>query len=161
MIKEQKDYVTPKQGLIFTYRGIFDLKKLYSSSKDWFRANHYLLTEKEYKEKAADLGSEFNIILEGERDIDPYSKFVIAPQILILNAKKIKDKYHGKLKMNIAAYVLLDRKNKWQTNPVKAFLFFFYNNFIIKSKIQNIYEDKLYNELLDFITNFKKYVNVK
>jgi hypothetical protein len=161
MIKGQKDYVTQKQGLILTYQGFFDLKKLYNSSKDWFIKNNYFLTEKEYKEKPTQYGSEFNIMLDAERKIDDYTSFNINVHFLILNVKKSEEKFKGKMHANISAYVLLDRKNKWQTNSIKSFLFFFYNNLLIKHKIVNVYEDRLYSELLDFINNLKKYVNLK
>ncbi len=161
MIKEQKDYVTPKQGLILKYNGVFDLKKLYNSSKQWFNANKYDLSEKEYKEKSGSLGSEFNIILEAERDIDDYAKFVISAHMFLLRIKKINGKYNGNIKINVSAYVLLDRKNKFQSNQFKAFLFFLYNNIIIKDKIENVHEDRLYSEVLDFINNLKKYINIK
>ncbi len=160
MIKGQKDYVTPKQGLILRYNGVFDLKKIYNSSKKWFNDNKYALTEKEYKEKPTSVGSEFNMVLESERDIDDYAKFFISLHIFIIDAKKADEKYNGKIKINISAYVLLDRANKWQTNSIKTFLFFVYNNFFIKDKIQNVYEDKIYSELMNIISNIKKYIKV-
>jgi len=161
MIKGQKDYVTSKQGLILRYNGIFDLKKIYNSSKQWFNDNKYDLTEKEYKEKPTSVGSEFNLILEAERDIDDYAKFFISLQIFVFDAKKADGKYNGKIKINIPAYVLLDRGDQWQTSSLKSFLFFIYNNLFIKNKIQNVYEDKLYSDLMNLINNIKKYINVK
>lgn len=161
MIKGQKDYVTPSQGLILKYRGEFDLKKLYSSVKEWFSKKNYDLSEKEYKEKPGDLGKEFNIIFNCERKIDEYSSFNIDLHFFILNAKKTNGKYSGKINIYVSAYVLLDRKDKWQSNSIKTFLFFVYNNFFIKDKIQNVYEDKLYSEILDLISIIKKHVNVK
>lgn len=161
MITRQKDYVTPKQGLIVKYQGEFDLKKLYGSLKDWFKRNGYALTEKEYKEKPGVTGTEFNLILNGERKIDDYSSFNIDLQMLILNARLVGQRYNGKSKTNVSGYILLDRKNKWQGNPLGAFLFFVYNNVIIKNKIENLYEDKLYSEILDLINNLKEYINVR
>ena len=161
MIKGQKDYVTPKQGLILKYEGIFDLKKLYNSIKDWFQDNNYDISEKEYKEKPGDAGKEFRIIFEAERDIDVYTRFVITSDIFMLNVKKINNKYSGKLKINVSGYVLLDRENKWQSNSIKTFLFFVYNNILIKNKIENVYEDKLYSEIMNYINNLKNYINIK
>ena len=81
--------------------------------------------------------------------------------MFLLRIKKINGKYNGNIKINVSAYVLLDRKNKFQSNQFKAFLFFLYNNIIIKDKIENVHEDRLYSEVLDFINNLKKYINIK
>ena len=161
MIKGQKDYVTPKQGLILKYKGKFDFKNLYNTSKEWFKKNNYIFTEKEYKEKYSSIGTEFRIVFDGERKIDDYSSFHISFQIYTSNAVKTDGKYSGNLHMTVLAYILLDRKNKWQYSPLKSFLFFFYNNIIIFNKIKNVYEDKLLEELAELVNNIKKYSNLK
>lgn len=161
MIKGQEDYVTPKQGFVLKYKGTFDLKKLYNSSKQWFIEKNYILSEKEYKEKPRQMGTEFRLILEGERDIDDYVKFVISSTMFLLNTKKVNGKHHGNMNINVIAYLVLDRKKRWQSNSIKSFLFFIYNNLIIKNKIVNVYEDKLYNELINYINNMKKYIDIK
>jgi len=160
MITGQKDYVTPKQGLILKYQGTFDLKKLYNSSKEWFKKNNYVFSEKEYKEKPVETGTEFILKVQGDRKIDDYTGFNISLSTLIRDTKKMNGKYKGNLHLNASAYVLLDRENRWQTNSIKKFLFFFYNNFILKNKIINVYEDKLYTELTDLINNIKKYTKL-
>lgn len=161
MIKGQQDYVTPKQGMVLKYKGVFDFKNLYNASKKWFKDKNYIFSEKEYKEKPRVMGSEFRIIFQGERDIDDYVKFVVSSVMFFLNIKKANGKYNGDVNINVVAYLVLDRKNKWQSNSFKSFLFFFYNNFILKNKIVNVYEDKLYSEMVNYINNLKKYVNIK
>ena len=93
--------------------------------------------------------------------IDDYSSFHISFQIYTSNAVKTDGKYSGNLHMTVSAYILLDRKNKWQYSPLKSFLFFFYNNIIIFNKIKNVYEDKLYAEVMELVNNIKKYSNLK
>ena len=161
MITGQKDYVTPKQGMVLKYKGNFDFKKFYTSTKEWLKKNKYILTEKEYKEKWGATGTEFRIQLEGERKIDDQKSFNIWMLIFITNAKKNNEKYSGSFHLNITAYIDLDRKNKWQSNSIKKFLLFVYNNYIIKNELNNVYEDKIYAELMDLINSMKKHVDIK
>ena len=160
MIKGQKDSVTPKQGFILKYKGTCDIKKLYKSSKDWFAKNNYKFSEKEFKEKWGPTGTEFKIHLEGERYVDEYLSFNIKIVFFIIDAKKINEKYKANVHVTADAHLLLDRKNKWQGNSIKSFLFFIYNNFIIKNKIENVYEDKLYAELMELINNIKQHIKL-
>ncbi len=145
------DYVTPKSGTIITYNGTFDLDKLYKDSKLWFKKFSYEFDERLYKEKDLPEGNEVEIRFEAARRVDEYVKFHINAHFHLLYVKKLsKDVHMGNFKVNIAAFVELDYKNKLQYNPIKKFLFFIYNNFIIKYKILNEYENKLYEEFLKF-----------
>jgi len=153
----KEEYVTPKPGIIITYNGSFNLDKLYKDTKKWFKSHEYLFTEKEYKEKTQAHGNEIKIDFIAERKIDDYMKFNILANFLILNVKKLsEDTYIGNLHLNIIGYIDLDYNNKWQNNPIKKFLFFIYNNLIIKNKLENLYDVKLYNEVLDFESLIKK-----
>ncbi len=147
----KEDYVTPKSGIILRYNGTFNLDKLYKDSKKWFYNFNYDFSEKLYKEKQKAGGDEIEIDFESERKLDDYTKFNIKTHIFILDVKKLsKDTYIGNFKANIVAYIELDYLNKLQFNPLKKFLFFIYNNIIIKNKIEGVYEDKLYDEVLKF-----------
>jgi hypothetical protein len=160
MITGQKDYVTPKMGLVIKYNGEFDLKNMYNSAKEFLIKNKYILNEKEYKEKSSSIGKEFNLVLDAERKIDDYVSFNINLHFLIIKAEKKEGKYNGNIQIRLSAYVLLDRKNKFQISSFKSFLFFFYNNFIIKNKIENVYEDKLFSEVSELSNMLKKYLKM-
>lgn len=161
MIIDQKDYVTPKNGLVLRYKGTFDFKKLYNSSKEWFDKLNYDFNEKEYNEKPTAAGTEFKLVFEAKRDINEFISFQISPTLHFFDVKKSDGKNYGKIKIKIPAYILLDKENKWQSNPFKKFLFFFYCNFTIRKEIENVYEDKLYSEVLDFINTLKKFIRVR
>jgi len=160
MIKGQEDYVTPKIGFLLKYKGEVDVKKMHNSIKSWFANNKYDMAEKEYKEKSGAAGKEFNLIVSGERKIDDYVSFNINVHTLIISAKKTENKYNGNTQVRISSYVKLDRQTKMQSNPLKLFLFFFYNNFIIKDKIQNVYEDKLFSEVSELMSLIKSYLKM-
>lgn len=78
-----------------------------------------------------------------EREIDDYTKFKIEIHFFIERMMKINDKYRGELRITYFAQVELDYKNNWQKSPFTKFLFFIYNNYIMKTKILVNYEPKL------------------
>ncbi len=151
-----KDLVTPKLGILIKYNGSFNLDKLYKDAKAWFNKYKYDFTEKEYKEKQHPISGELQFEFNGERKVDDYAKFNITIKVLIIGLKKLdKNTYIGNFRVNLIAHIDLDYSEKWQYNPFKKFLFFIYNNYLIKNKIQNVYEDKLYEEVLDYETLIK------
>src|SRR3989344_3844735 len=147
----KEDYITSKAGIILRYNGSFNLDKLYKKPKNWFKDFNYFFSEKQYKEKTKAEGNEIEIDFIGERKINDYIKFIIEVKIFITEVRKLsKDTYIGNFKGNIIAKIDLDYDNKFQYNPFKKFLFFIYTNLIIKNKIDDVYEGKLYNEALKF-----------
>ena len=158
---DKEDYVTSKAGIVIKYNGSFDLDKLYKDIKAWFDNNSYDFDEKEYKEKRQAHGDEILIEFICERKIDDYIRFNLRIKFLMLNVKKLsKGHYIGNFRANIAAFIEFDYNNEWQYNPIKKILFFIYNNFIIKNKIESVYEDKLYNDVLSFEKLIKEHLEM-
>jgi len=158
---DKNDYVTSKSGIVIKYNGSFNIDKLYKDIKAWFDNNNYDFDEKEYKEKRQAHGDEILIEFICERKIDDYIKFNLRIKFLMLNVKKLsKDHYVGNFRANISAFIEFDYNNEWQFSPLKKFLFFVYNNFIIKNKIENVYEDKLYGEVLNFEKLIKEHLGM-
>ncbi len=155
------DYLTSKKGIIFRYNGTFDLDKMYKDTKSWFDDFNYDFDEKEYKEKRQAHGDEIKIDLLAERKVDDYAKFHINVNFLILNVKKLdKKNYIGDVKVNVVSYVELDYNNNWQYGKLKKYLFFIYNNILIKNKIENVYEEKLFTELASFENVIKQHLGL-
>lgn len=159
MIKKE-DYVTPKPGLLITHKGKFDLDNLYKEGRSWFKARKYDFNEKDQIEIVKPEGNELRVRWLAERKIDDYVKFHIQTRFFMLELKKTGELYNAKLKINIAAYVELDYRGNWGRNLIGHFLFYVYNNFIIKKKIENVYEVKLYNETSEYINLLKKILEI-
>ena len=157
----KEDYVTPKPGIIITYSGSFDLDRLYKEIKKWFKNYKYFSNEKEHKEKKQAHGDELIFDFIAERKIDDYMKFRINLRFLMINVKKLnKDSYIGDVHGNLIGFIELDYNNKFQYNPIKKFFFFIYNNLIIKNKLENHYEVKLYNEVIALEDLIKKHLGL-
>lgn len=146
MIK--KEYkVLPGTGIRIKKAGFFDFEKLYKDMRSWFSEHDYDFHEKDHTEKDLPLGREILMKWHAEREIDDYARFNIDANFFIEKLIKINDKDKGEIKIIFFAYVDLDYKNRWQTNSLYKFLFFIYNNYIIKSKILTNYEIKLKNDV--------------
>lgn len=161
MIRE-KELITLAKGNLIRYRGDFDLDRLYKECKKWFKSKNYIFTEKEHTDKTRPQGDELNIKFMARREIDDYAEFNIETYFFILEVNKKDNKIsNAHVKINIEAFVKLDYKGLWQKSPFKKFLFFIYNNYIIKKKILNEYEGKLENELTEYSNLIKSYLNLE
>jgi len=157
MVIKEKDFVTPKQGILITYKGKFNMDDLYKKCKPFFDSRKYIFTEKEQTEKTKAYGNEFKIIWEAEREVDDYVKFYIKSTFEGWDLLKKEDNYTGDLKINLIANLILDYRNTFIRFP---FLLFIYNNFIIKKKIENVYESKLYHEINEYTDLLKNILNI-
>ena len=135
--------VLPGSGIRIKKTGFFKFESLYKDMKEWFDEHEYFFHEKEHAEKDLPQGREVLMKWIAEREIDDYTKFKIEIHFFIERLMKINDKYKGELRITYFAHVELDYKNNWQKNPFTKFLFFIYNNYIIKAKILVNYEPKI------------------
>ncbi|MBL7147780.1 MAG: hypothetical protein ISS82_03065 [Nanoarchaeota archaeon] len=156
----QKEGITPAKGLLIRYKGEFNLDEMYKKCKDWFKSKKYIFTEKEHTQKDKPQGTELNIKFVAEREIDDYVRFDIETYFFILEISKKGNVANANVKINIEGWVVLDYKNKWQGNPFSKFLFFIYNNYILKKKIIEVYENKLYLEILNYSKLIKSYLGL-
>jgi len=160
MITEQKSKLTPAKGILIRYKGDFDLDDLYKKCKDWFGSKKYIFTEKEHTHKDRSEGHELNVRFSAEREIDDYIRFDIETYFFVLYANKKGKFTNANVKINIQAWVILDYKNNWQKTAFHKFLFYIYNNYIIKKKIQGVYEEKLFLEMVNYSKMIKSHLNL-
>lgn len=139
--------VLPGAGIRIKKSGFFNFDKLYTEMKEWFDDHDYVFHEKEHTEKEGSLGREVMMKWIAVREIDDYAKFNIEIQFFIEKLIKIENKSKGELRITFFANVELDYKNNWQKNPFTKFLFFIYNNYIMKTKILTNYEPKIKKDI--------------
>ena len=157
----KEEFVTPAKGILIKYKGEFNLDEMYKKCKTWFSSKKYEFTEKEHTQKDRPQGEELNIKFLGERKVDDYVKFHIETYFFILEINKKGKLSNANVKINIQAWIELDYENRWQNNPISKFLFFIYNNFIIKKKVLKVYENKIFIEMLDYSKLIKSYLGMQ
>jgi len=157
MIKKQY-YVTPKSGIRVAKKGIFKFDELCDVIKSWGKSRHYDFTEKENKTKHFPRGKEIVRFWFFNREINDYMRFNIRLSFFItdFNSVKLNNKLLDKADMEIKlfSFIEFDYKKKW-TGFLKEFLINVYNNYIIKDRIINVYEVKLYSELMELHDEIK------
>ncbi len=151
---------TPGKGYLILKQGEFDIDLLYDTIVDWYDKRKYIFNETENTEKVKPQGNDINLKLDGDRKVDDYAEFHIKVFILVIELRKKGDVYTGRMKINVEAYIDLDYMNKWQKTPFTRLLFHIYNNYIIKKKIKDGYEDDLEEEAKELAGEIKRVINL-
>ncbi len=146
MIKGTEFPLTPPEGIRILYEGNFDFDKMKSAVKAWFRSKKYIFTEKEYTIKDKALGKEVEITWIGERKRDSYARFRITIDIKINEMKKSGKLDNGKMYAKFLAVIELDYRKRFESK-LGEYLRHVYNNYIIKSTIDEKYMMELGSEL--------------
>ena len=149
---------------IFMHRieldGIYDMNHLYNQMKKWFAENNYIYTEKENTTYERDKGVELKLKMICERKVTDYFKFVIEVKFLVVEMQKVKvkDKIldRGILSAFIKATLYIDYKNIWSKTKFSKFLRYIYNNYLIKRKINDVYQPALKFEGDDLLNVMKE-----
>ena len=67
--------VTPGAGLRIRHKGVFDLDRLYSETKNWINDHDYGFQEKEYSDKKKDKGKEIKYVFIGDKITTSYFNY--------------------------------------------------------------------------------------
>ncbi len=145
--------------------GVFDLNNVIKEVRDWFAENNYLQPkETENTTKVRGQGIETILKFKAEREVTEYIKFLIMIDGRTIETEKVKmdgktlDK--GKAEFKVETWIELDYKNKWKKRALGRIFMYIYNNFIIKDKLDGVYDAKLYNEGFDLFNTIKRVLNL-
>lgn len=149
MAIKDRVWAVPESGLIISRKGPIDFDLIYKNVVPWFGRYKYDFTEKEHTEKNKPQGNELIIKWVADRKIDDYMQYFIELEFFITELRIIGKQQHAKTKINLKSYVKLDYNNEFQKSRFGRFLFFLYNNVIIKRKLLFVHKVKLYKETMD------------
>ena len=150
---ERENKIHPTKGIIIRYKGVFNIDSLYKNIKSWFGSHDYDYYEKDMTEKNKPQGNTLQMKFTAEREVDDYVKFEIGVEFNeILRVKKLDKGHSGDARIIVRAKMILDHQNNWKNIP---FLFYLYNNIILKKKILNYYWPKIYDEMMELTSLIK------
>jgi hypothetical protein len=152
-----REKIHPRNGIIINFDGTFDLDSLYIKIKGWFDDYRYDYYEKENTEKNFPEGNFIILKLNGEREIDDYVRFIIEVDMTVFRLNKLEKGHNGELKIILRGFYVLDYKNNWKSLP---FLFYIYKKIILKKKIDDFYEPKIYEELMNLTSEIKSNLKI-
>jgi len=145
--------------------GIFDFETVYRAMHGWFVEQKYYFEEKLYKHKVpSPAGAEEHIRWEGWRKITDYVKFNIQIYIIMWDMKEIEVIKNGekkkltkaRMKIEFNGDVETDYQDAFGKTPFLVKLREFYNEFVMKKRIDTIYTDQLYYMILKLYTVAKE-----
>ena len=153
MVIKKKESIHPSNGIIIRYDGIIDIDALYKGVKSWFVSHKYDYYESENTEKNKPQGNTLIIKMLAQREIDDYVRFDFEVDFdEIKKVKKLSKGYSGEARITIRCFMTFYYKGNWTLLP---FLFYIYNNVILKKKILTYYWVKAYDEMMELNSYIK------
>lgn len=152
------------------YRGIFDCEGLFRKIYDWLLHQDYEVYEKKYKHKVPDpRGAEDEITLSGWRRVNGYVKFKLDVDFHLWDMKYVdvirngikKKLVQARIKILLHPTVELDYSNRFSGNKFLVGLQDFYNKYIIRGDIQNVWEDELWYRTLKLHRVIKDFLDME
>lgn len=134
---------------------------------NWLKDHNYSVTEKVYKEKLSGAGKEIVIAWEASRKVTDYFKYTIKLSWHILtmkdaeveiDGKKVKTN-KGELEIVFEGLVVRDYEKRWEDKPIHKFLRGLYENYIIKTTIDQ-YEEALEDDTKEIISDLKAFLRI-
>ena len=154
--------MSEKEGIYklkLKWKGVYDLKALYSNLKEWLEVEDFKWSEKNYVEKIKPKGKQVEINWEGVRAKDDYYTHIIKltffgisvePHEMEKDGKMVKVN-KGELELHFEAYIIRNPKDKWREGSLIKFL---YDRYVM----YDIYEEnkiKLYSDVTSLIDEAK------
>lgn len=147
--------------------GIFDFDGLYQIMHEWFVDQKYYFEETLYKHKVpSPAGAEEHIRWKGWRKITEYVMFTIEVTIILYDMKEIEVIKNGqkkkltkaRLTIDYSGYVDADYGNRFSKTPFLKKMAEFFNDYVMKKRIDTLYTDQLYYMILKLYTIAKEYL---
>ena len=148
--------------------GIFDLQGLYQMIYNWLVDRGFEVKELKLKHKVPSAaGEEEEIWWEAWINETDYIRNYITLIFFFYDIKEVEVVKGGGKKKLTRTRILIelggrfetDWQGKWKRSKFLSHLQKFYERFIIKKEINNIWEDKLYYNILKLHTAIKEYID--
>ena len=152
------------------YTGIFSFKDFYKFCYEWLTEETGLnVAELVYNEKIIPGNKkEIKVEWEGKRKVTDYFRYVVKVKMEIYQLEDIEAVQEGvKVKTNkgmvevkVKGILERDWQGKFEKDAFRKFLRGLYEKWIIPSRIEQ-YEDKLINDLDEFLTEAKAFLTLE
>jgi len=144
--------------LYIQYKGIFDMQDLYETIIDFFRQKKFKFYEKQQRHRRpGPFGAEILYQFEASREVEEYYQWVVNVNIetfdvhdvdVVLKDGTKKKMTKGRLWVQILHKVVIDYEKLWEKNAFLAHLKSFYNKYIIRKRLEGVWWDELYYNIV-------------
>ena len=140
------------------YKGIFDMDDLYQSIADFFRRKKFKFYERQQRlRKPGPFGSEILYQFEAKREVEDYYEWQVFITIETFDLRDIevvakdgtkKKMSKGRVWVQLWGNVETDYTKMWEKSAFMAHLRSFYNKYIIRKKLEGVWWDELYYNIV-------------
>ena len=127
-----------------SYKGVFKVKEVLDTIRDWMKEYSYTPIEAEIKEVAHETGKDIQYKFAPYKKINDYVKYVLKIKATFeeckdMNVKKESGRstkvQEGSVTVKIEQWLETDYKRRWEGNPVKIFFRTLLDKFMMKNPI--------------------------
>ena len=150
-----------------TQVGYWKYEELYTMLFNWLKDHGYGVSEDLYKEKLSGGGKEVIIAWEASKGVTDYFKYKIMLDWHILGMKDAEVEIDGKktktnkgeVEIVFKGVIVKDYEKRWEDKPFYKFLRGIYENYIIRTTIDE-YEEDLEDDVRDIISDAKAFLRI-
>ncbi|MEK6942507.1 MAG: hypothetical protein AABX00_00400 [Nanoarchaeota archaeon] len=140
------------------YKGILDMQDLYESIANFFREKKFKLRETQQRlRRPGPFGSEILYMFEATRAVEDYYEWSVNitietfdmhdVEIVTKNGKK-KKMTKGRVWIQLHGKITTDHEKVWERSAFVAHLKSFYNKYVIRKKLEGVWWDELYYNIV-------------
>jgi hypothetical protein len=153
------------QASLFIYKsGVFDLDAVYGAIRKWYAENNFVPFEDAYKAKTKEGGFEFTNDWRAVRNITNYIRYWVNVEIkgwkvtdveVAVKGKKVKRK-KARIRLRVYSELETDWEERWSSSPILEKFRVFYEKYILKKKIEDVYEVEIWKMSYDLHSKIKQ-----
>jgi hypothetical protein len=156
------------EGKELKYKGLIDIKQLYSTIDQWFNKHRYDKKEVKNYEFVDEDSKQIELELRPYKKITDYAKYEIRIEARFTNLKevevetknKIKQKlWKGQVLMRFTAFFITDYENAWETKPFYYFVRTLVDKFVYRMYTSKM-EDVLVSECNESFEEIRSFLNM-
>ncbi|MBW3012260.1 hypothetical protein KY311_03675 [Candidatus Woesearchaeota archaeon] len=156
---------TREEANLFIYKsGVFDFRLVHDTIRKWFTDNEFVAHETVYKQKKKDQGFEYTNEWEANRNITQYTRYKImiemkiwdAPEVEVVIKGKKEKRLKSRVRINVKSELITDWEDRWSRNPWLEKFRIFYENYLIKRRIEDVWETEIWKLSYDLHTKLKQ-----
>lgn len=129
-----------------------NIKKFYTDVKEKIEDLDFDFIEKSQEQEKNQYGGLVKVTYAGEKEVNEFVKKTMEIKMRFENIKR----NNSDAKIEVVFKVHYDYKNRWDTNPIKQFLFHIYLTYMVPTKLKVKYFVPVIQEYREFTKFLKK-----
>lgn len=154
---------------ITRFMGAFNKTALIKTIRDYLTDEGYRVSEPVLKHKVGGDGTDIGVTLVADKKQTHYARFNIRVQLSISDMKDVEiiregektKMQHGRVELKVEGDLELDYKKRFEQNKFMEGLRKFYHDFIIKTEIEDEWQDEVDSVVNGLQDHVREFLNVE